>query len=496
MKSIIFIICLFFTLNIFSENYQLEFFDSLNCKFDQKGDKAWLVTGFLENDFKIRSTDISKDGNFFAIGDEEGNVVVYDLNQLEVLWKKQIYSKDIPVTIVKFNPNNKQLAVSSGYYANASQEFYILEILSGKTIKKIPVEVSPNPVCKAVGNTLDPIGLEWSSDGSTLFTLYTSHKLANTGDCLIAAEKYIYLRNFQTGSIDIINVALDPFKYPERDEPDIVWIEARQFFNISKDSKIIGVTSGNSRVCLYNTGNNKKLSLKKTSRAIYYWLEELGIDASYNGSIIFDSKGNIYTALGIPAGLANTVIVKLNPDMTKITPMAKVNEPLPKIILSPDENYLMVNSDIINLWDLRTNKSVFHGPWAKIDGDLCLFHPKKRAILLISKRFIYFLVERPRVKLNLTKKWQKTGYYVDERNSFFIYGNGRFKVGYGTWLRDSWFKDSVYFNEYCSQDDDLNEYGELQFLAETPGVFYLYGGKNEEEYKMTLSEFINSLPDW
>lgn len=478
----------------------LPFFNSLDDKFLPAGEKAWLPTGYIEFENKIISSDISRDGNLLVIGDDEGCVELFDLARFRSLWRTQVYTEEhIPVDLVKLDPTGNLVAVSAGRYPNRALPIFLLDTGSGDIVLESPAEKDPNPACALQGNMLDPIASVWSPDGSTLYTLYDSHQAVNRGDCFVPEEKYCYVRNVRTGIVDIKKVSVEPFEKPEGDEPGGIWVTGEQHLALSVDGKTIAIASANSRICTYDTNANRKLTLKRISRSLYYWTDEFGFSSSNDGHMIFDRSGNIYALIGEPAGMADTYLVRLSGDLSCMEMMAKVNEPKPIVRLSGNEKILMIAGESINLWDLTARKSLYHGPYGLVDGYNSLIHPKKRLVLMaVGKRF-YMLVERPAVKLRLGANWTGTGRIVCHFDSVYIRGKGKIGVGYGDWLREDWFTDEAFFNDSYSirfpNDDDFNEEGELSFRTKNPGEFILYGGRSKEE-GTSVKKIYDLLPLW
>lgn len=453
----------------------LPFVDNVRTRFEPSGDATWVTAGAIPWDAKITATDMTPDGKYLAIGDNNGNVALFDMQKQQTLWKVPVIAGGEAVHALKMDATGSQLLAAKTPGQNDFSHTYY--IAGDGAVTDMGVQEAFSPQCAEV-TKMDPTQFLWSPDGTTFFTLYETHARGNRGSCQVAAEKYIVANDMAKSTVDIRLIALEPFNAPEEGEPDTVWCTGVQRMAISRDGKTVASSHCNGRIVLWFYARGK-LTHKKTSQGIAYMLRRSGYDpVNGAGFMAFNRRGEIYFGMGAPGAMAKSAIVRMSPDLKKAELLAYVHMPYPKPMLSADENYLMAGSDIVFLWDLRKKQRLFYGPSGRNDGIQAQMHPKKRLVMLPSESQILYLSESPAVKLNLTGDWKKTGRLIRKGDTVYVAGPGRFGYGYGEWLREDWKQPGIWLSEFGGDaQGDAGELIELSLRSESGGAFLLYGGR-------------------
>lgn len=467
----------------------LPFVDNVRVKFEPAGDTTWTIAGFSEFGAKITATDMTPDGRLLAIGDNDGNVSLFDVQARQILWTRPVIAGGEAVQVLKIDATGSQLLAAKTPGQNDYSHTYY--IAGDGAVTDMGVQEAFSPQCQAV-TKMDPSAFLFSPDGTTFFVHYETHARANVDGCEPAAEKYVFMNNMSTSAGDVKLVALEAFKLPEEDEPENIWCTAPARMAISVDGKTLATSHCNSRVVLWSVTGGK-LKHKKTSKNITFMLRRAGFDPVPGaGYMTFTRRGEIFFGMGAPGQMAKSSMVKLSSDLTRAELLAYVHMPYPKPVLSADENFLMAGSDIVFLWDLRRRQVLYYGPSGMNNGWHAQLHPKKRLVFLPSGKQLQFIAESKGLTLRLNSDWQKTGRYVKIGDSIYVAGKGTFNYGYGEWLREDRKYGNSWLTEFKGDSaGDRGELIELSFRAETPGTFVLFGGRGKGAGGDTMKELRN-----
>lgn len=469
----------------------MPFVDNVRVKFEPAGDTTWTVAGFTEFGAKITATDMTPDGRFMAVGDNDGNVSLFDVQARQLLWTRPVIAGGAAVAVLKMDATGSQMLAAKTPGQNDYSHLYY--IAGDGAVTDMGVQEAFSSQCQLV-TKMDPSAFLFSPDGSTFFVHYETHARANISGCEPPAEKYVFMNNMVTSAGDVRLVAVEPFKKPEEDEPENIWCTAPPRMAISADGKTLATSHCNSRVSLWSVAGGK-LKHKKTSRNIFFMLRNAGHDqVPGNGYMTFTRRGEIFLGMGAPGQMAKSSIIRISGDLSRAELLASVHMPYPKPMLSADENFLMAGSDIVFLWDLRRKQIMYYGPQGMNNGAHAQLHPKKRLVLLPSGKQLQYIAENKGLTMKLSSTWQKTGRYVKIGDSIYVAGKGTFNYGYGEWLReDRKYGDSWLTEFKGDKAGDRGEPVELSFRAETPGTFVLFGGRSKNG---TTGDPMRELRNW
>lgn len=288
----------------------LPFVDNVRVKFEPAGDTTWTVAGFTEFGAKITATDMTSDGRFLAVGDNDGNVSLFDVQARQVLWTRPVIASGAAVAVLKMDATGSQILAAKTPGQNDYSHMYY--IAGDGAVTDMGVQEAFSPQCQAV-TKMDPSAFLFSPDGTTFFVHYETHARANVSGCEPPAEKYIFMNNLAASAGDVRLIAVEPFGKPEEDEPENIWCTAPPRMAISVDGKTLATSHCNSRVSLWSVAGGK-LKHKKTSKNIHFMLRHAGHDiVPGNGYMVFNRRGEIFLGMGAPGQMAKSSIAQLHP---------------------------------------------------------------------------------------------------------------------------------------------------------------------------------------
>ncbi|MFZ5629272.1 MAG: hypothetical protein ACOY5B_09115 [Spirochaetota bacterium] len=104
----------------------LPFVDNVRVKFEPAGDTTWTVAGFTEFGAKITATDMTPDGRFLAVGDNDGNVSLFDVQARQVLWTRPVIAGGAAVAVLKMDATGSQILAAKTPGQNDYSHMYYL----------------------------------------------------------------------------------------------------------------------------------------------------------------------------------------------------------------------------------------------------------------------------------------------------------------------------------------------------------------------------------
>ena len=82
---------------------QLPFVDNVRTKFAPSGDTTWTVAATADFGAKITATYMTPDGRYMAVGDNDGNVTLFDLQARQALWTRPVIAGGAAVHVLKID---------------------------------------------------------------------------------------------------------------------------------------------------------------------------------------------------------------------------------------------------------------------------------------------------------------------------------------------------------------------------------------------------------
>jgi len=449
-----------------------------------------------KNHGRIKFVDTDNKGNVFVV-DNNGYLYAFDGKDFSEKWKVKLYYEHI--NKMEVSPNGETLAICYNYIKASTKKLEVRNAINGRIIlkiKRVPrcydesyfVDVAEN-------TTLYPYNIAYSPDGTKLAVWFKNHGF-DENQCKATFEEQFIIMSPTRGDVFASKNELPKDFYWERCDADFPFV-------FSADGKYVYVANCKAQVAKYDVEDLDLVMVDNFGERIHTILtEQFGEKGSKKSNFPFhelavQKDGSILTSVGKEGR-----IFKIKPDLSEIYYVTQNQGTIDgHFSFSPDWTMAMFNANHINLWDLKSKKPVLYTETpAAFDANTVRFHPKKRALIVGTKRTIKILALLPSSKMHLSDTFKSTGHFLNPETSFSVRGKGKI-----SWAYD----DKIMFHKYAKDDEIVTEIlgysslfnsqqnlpkpSELRLKTDNPGFYTIFGGTTKP---MTDKEALQSLDNW
>ncbi len=442
---------------------------------------------FLETDGKGSIYIIDNNGYLYALSAED----------MTERWKTHLgYEHILDFTV---SPDDKTLAICYNYVKTATKKLEVRRTDNGRItlkIKQVPNCYEDYYLADVGSNTtLYAYKTAYNPDGSRLAVWFRNHGF-DENKCIAIMEEKLIIIDPENGDILTSRTHI-----PE----DFEWkrCESDHPFVFSADGKSLYIGNCRAQIAQYDSKTLKLIkSVNFTEPINRIEREELNEKGSKKaklgiGELFVQKDGSILAGAGKKGR-----VYKINDDLSSINIISeKTGNQRAHFSMSPDLQMIMLNSNNINLWNLKDKKPLFNAetPGA-FDANTVRFHPTKKALIVGTYRTIKIIAPCPVTKIHIGEKFTATGHFLNAETSFCVQGKGEIQWAYeGREIYHKYAKEDVISTEILGYGSLFNSLQnlpaptELFIKTDTPGTYTIFGGTMSRQ---TNREVLLNLTSW
>ena len=440
---------------------------------------------------------LQSDGkNRLYVVDNNGFLYALSIDNFKEIWKIKLEYEQ--VANFEVSPNGTTLAITYNYIKTATKKLEIRNCKNGHIslhLKQTPDCYEAYYLADVVDNTtLYPYKMVYNPQGTQLAIWYQNHGF-DENKCIAKEEEKLIIIDPITGDILASkNKIPNDFSYRK--------CEGNYPFVFSKEGKHLMIANCRGELNVYDAHSLKLIRQKSFETAIQH-IEQtvLKTKVSKSSQLAFISlslqpNGSLISNIGKKGRFFS-----ISADMEQLNYIGQFHKnTATTCTFSPKGAMFMLNGHQVNLWDLNDPQALLctETPHAYAAKTAC-FHPKKRALIIGSKRSLKIVAPCPVTTVHIADTFTATGHYVQAETSFSVVGQGNIEWAYDDLIiYHKYAKNKILsthslgFSHLFNSRQNIPDASQLRIKTDMPGIYTIFGGTKKRWNRQQVLEHLDN----